>query len=443
VNRITPDLLSDSVDPVTEYRFETFSPALTDGTPDRRTDHYMQAVIAGFHGKRPTDERLVHRVENAITDGRKLTAVYADRAPSHALSAEIPVATFAHFEKRTNVGGGRLVPAHLITWITVRPTHRRRGLLRSLMTSDLTQAKADGYPFAALTATEGGIYTRFGFGTATWFTEVEVDTSPGFALASEADRRVEMCPASALEELAPAIYARFLQASPGAMERQQLYTDVAAGSVDPRTDDEDRSVRAALHYDESGEPDGYVSYRFHGETYYTGTVELLDFVAVSDAAYSALWAFLGAVDLVNTVKFGYAAQNSPLPWLLTDPRRAKTVGQHDGVWLRMLDVVAALEARPWEVPGELVIKVIDPMHLAEGTYRVTADGTDAEVERVSASVPVDLELGVSELGSIYLGGADPVILARAGRIVQHTEGAALRARSMFALERAPYSPNDF
>jgi predicted acetyltransferase len=428
---------------VTEYRFESFAPVLAEGAPDVATRNYMQAVLAGFHDKRPKEEDLVRRVERAIADDRRFTAAYVDHAPEHALDAAIPVATFAHFEKRINVGGGRLVPAHLITWVTVRPTHRRRGLLRSLMTANLTEAKAAGYPFAALTATEGGIYSRFGFGAATWYSDMEIDTTPGFALVVEPDRRVEICEASKLAELAPAIYQRFVEYSPGAMERQALYTVVAAGELDPETGEEDRGVRAALHYDLDGEPDGYVSYKFSGKTFTEGRIEILDFVAVSDAAYSALWAFLGAVDLVKRISFDYAAQESPLPWLLTDPRRAKVLSRHDGVWLRILDVVKALEARPWTVPGTLTIKVNDPMHLAEGTFRIMSDGTGAEVETASASVPVDLELGVAELGSIYLGGADPVILTRAGRITAHSPGAAMRARSMFGLERAPYSPNDF
>ena len=113
---------------VTNYRFEDFEPTIDEATgePDERTKAYFASTSVGFHDPRSTDKALVGRVKRAIADGRKLTAVYADQEFGHGLDSSIPVATFAWFEKLVNVGGGRLVPGHLITWITVRPTHRRR-----------------------------------------------------------------------------------------------------------------------------------------------------------------------------------------------------------------------------------------------------------------------------------------------------------------------------
>jgi len=431
---------------VTEYRFETFEPQIVDGKPDARTEDYMQAVRTGFHDKRVNDEQMLRRTERAIADGRVFTAAYPTKTPVGALSTDIPVATFAHFEKQMNVGGGRLVPAHLITWVTVRPTHRRRGLLRSMMNTDLQQAADAGYPFAALTATEGGIYRRFGFGTATWYASYEVDTSPGLAFISEPDRRVEMCDPKELADLAPELYKQFQRISPGAAGRQQVYYDKVTGDLNVDTDEPDLAVRAALHYDEQGQPDGFVSYKFAGWDVKPGTIDVLDFVAVSDAAYTSLWSFLGAIDLVERVKFGYGAQESPLSWILSDPRRAKQVAIRDGVWLRMLHVVKALRARPWEVAGELTLSITDPLGHAEGVFTISADGRAADIQQIADEhddSKADLAMGVSELGSLYLGGADPVVLTRAGRINQVTEGSAILARAMFGLERAPYAPNDF
>nr|WP_216656980.1 GNAT family N-acetyltransferase [Brevibacterium sp. CT2-23B] len=430
---------------VTNYRFEDFEPTIDEaaGEPDERTKAYFASTSVGFHDPRSTDAALVGRVKRAIADGRKLTAVYADQEFGHGLDSSIPVATFAWFEKLVNVGGGRLVPGHLITWITVRPTHRRRGLLRSLMTTDLAEAKAAGYPFAALTATEGGIYSRFGFGVATWLRSIEVDTSPGFKMVREPDRRVEMCLPSELRELAPKIYDRFMRTSPGAMERQQTYIERATGALNTETGEEDRGVRAALHFDEQGEPDGYVSYKFAGWSKTPPTVDIIDFVAVTDAAYASLWSFLAAIDLSTRVTFGESAEYSPLPWLLTDSRRVKTVASEDNIWIRILDVKAALEARPWYVPGTLTIDIDDSLDLAGGRFTITSDGESAEVTPASDSTPADLGLGIAELGSLYLGGADPVILARAGRIDEQTPGSAVLASAMFSLGRAPYSPNGF
>lgn len=432
-------------DTVTNYRFESFTPAFDESTgePDARTKGYFASTSVGFHDSRSTDAALKARVQRAIDDDRRLTAVYADNEYDYALDADIPVATFAWFEKLVNVGAGRLVPAHLITWVTVRPTHRRRGLLRSMITTDLAEAKAAGYPFAALTATEGGIYSRYGFGVATWSHAIEVDTSPGFQMIREPDRRVEMCLPSVLRELAPKIYGEFMKTSPGAMERQQTYVERATGALNTETGEADRGVRAALHFGEDGEPDGYVSYKFAGWSTTPPTIELIDFVAVTDAAYASLWSFLAAIDLSTRVKFGESAEDSPLPWLLTDSRRVKTTSTEDNIWIRILDVRAALEARAWFVPGTLVLDIDDPQELTGGRFRVTSDGQSAVVEPVSEATPADLSLGIAELGSLYFGGADPVILVRAGRIEENVPGAAVQAKSMFGLERMPYSPNGF
>lgn len=430
---------------MTNYSFENFQPAFDESTgePDERTKGYFASTSVGFHDARSTDDALKNRVQRAIDDGRNLTAVYARQEYEHALDTSIPVATFAWFEKLVNVGGGRLIPGHLITWVTVRPTHRRRGLLRSLMTTDLAEAKADGYPFAALTATEGGIYSRFGFGVATWSHSIEVDTSPGFKMVHEPDRRVELCLPSQLRELAPKIYGQFMRTSPGAMERQQTYIERATGDLNTDTAEADRGVRAALHFDEQGEPDGYVSYKFAGWSKNPPTIELIDFVAVTDAAYASLWSFLAAIDLSTRVTFGESAEDSPLPWLLTDSRRVKTVSTEDNIWIRILDVKAALEARPWYVPGTLVLEIDDALDLAGGRYTITSDGENAIVETAPDSTPADLSLGIAELGSLYFGGADPVILARAGRIDENAPGAAVHASAMFSLGRMPYSPNGF
>ncbi|MCQ9367529.1 GNAT family N-acetyltransferase [Brevibacterium sp. 91QC2O2] len=429
-----------------DYRFETFEPGLADGAPDAQTTAYLQAVQAGFHEPRLEEEPLGDKVRRSMLDGRKFTAAYVDRQPEYALDPAVPVATFAHFEKEFNVGGGNLVDAHLITWVTVRPTHRRRGLLRALMTQNLANAATAGYPFAVLTATEGGIYRRFGFGRATWIQRVEVDTSPGFALAVEPDRRVEMCDPQVLRELAPQIYAQYMRKFPGAAGRQQSYVERAAGSLDLDTGKPDPKVRAALHFDEAGAPDGFVSYKISGWDDWTATIDIIDLVAVSDAAYSALWGYLGAIDLVNRVRYPAAATDSPLSWLLADPRRMTVKAVEDSEWLRILDVPQALEARPWGLMGKLTLSVTDSLGFGAGVFELTAADGRGTVVRLADEpddAMADLSLDIAELGSLYLGGADPAVLSRAGRIRAARPEVVAQARAMFALERLPYSPNDF
>ena len=427
------------------YTYETFRPHIdpVTGDPDEPTSNYIRAMRAGFHDANPSPRILRTQARQSVLDKRVFTAVYQESSAPYGYPPAIPVATFAHFTKDMNVGLGHMLPVHLITWVTVRPSHRRRGILRSLMTENLLEARRQGFCIAALTATEGGIYTRFGFGAATWYSRITVDTSPGFALLHDTDRRVEMCDPEVLETLSPQLYEQFMRVSPGAIGRQQRYIDVNTGTYNQDTGEPDKNVRAALHYDSAGDPDGYVTYRFDGWDKEPRSITVLDFVAVTDDAYAALWEFLGSIDLVEQVNFGYAAEHSPLAWLLRDPRRAKVTGQSDGIWLRILDPLEALRARPWTVPGRLSLCVSDDHDIASGCYLIDSTGTGADVQRLPDNTQCDLYVNVAELGSIYLGGADPVLLTRAGRIREETRGASLLARALFGLERRPYSPNDF
>ena len=61
--------------------------------------------------------------------------------------------------------GGRL-PTAGTSVVAVAPTHRRRGILRAMMTQHLAEVHEKGEPLAALWASESSIYGRFGYGPA-------------------------------------------------------------------------------------------------------------------------------------------------------------------------------------------------------------------------------------------------------------------------------------
>ncbi len=66
----------------------------------------------------------------------------------------------------TLVPGGAWLPTSGVTRVGVLSTHRRRGLLRELLSRLLTEAADRGQVLASLRASETRIYQRFGFGLA-------------------------------------------------------------------------------------------------------------------------------------------------------------------------------------------------------------------------------------------------------------------------------------
>ncbi|WP_163163492.1 GNAT family N-acetyltransferase [Arthrobacter sp. Alg241-R88] len=404
---------------------------------------WARAVAFGFHESTRTPEHVAKSLATYETDGRVLTGVYqTGQVAPHSLPADVPVATFATFRKSLNIGFGRTLETRLVTSVTVRTSHRRRGLLRRMMSEDLHLAKEDGLAVAALTASEGTIYGRFGYGVASFERTVKVDTTARFSLGHQPTGSVEVADPKALLQLAPEVFDRVHQLTPGSVGRQEWYRQLASGSLG-RDGKEDPAVKVALHYSANGAVDGYVSYKFLGWDTEPYTVEVVDLVAAGNDAYPELWQFLGAIDLVERVSWDEAPVDDPLAWALSDPRCIDSSDSRDMLWLRILDAGKALEARHYPADGRLVFDVHDSLGLTAGTFALTVDGGKAAVERLPETAEADLALDVSALSSIYLGAVCPVTLTAAGRIREKTAGAALKARQMFAVERAPHCLTHF
>ncbi|MFK0072378.1 GNAT family N-acetyltransferase [Arthrobacter woluwensis] len=429
-----------------EYTVQSFDAATLPEDQISRFAEWCKAVKLGFHDSMPGDDLIAKILRNARHDNRVLTGVYQESTPEYGLAAESPVATFGTFTKNLNVGRGQEIPAHLITAVTVRPTHRRKGLLTRLMTEDLRRAQENGLAIAALTASEGGIYGRFGFGVATYERSLTVDVTSRFRLRKAPAGRVELTDPRNLLELAEGIFDRFHAATPGSIGRARFYPMLASGFMDEKGE-ESKDLRAALHYDADGTPDGYVSYRFKGWNTEPYTMTVVDFVAATPEAHLGLWGFLASLDLVERIEVESAPAQDALEWALEDPRCVEAKEPRDMLWLRLLDVKAALEAKRYPLDGSLVLRVEDPLDLVGGTYRVVVVGGTATVTEVGDDdvddATVELTLGVAELSSVYLGGVPAATLAEAGRIEEHVPGAVERLGLFLTPERPVHCHTHF
>ncbi|MEV7604239.1 GNAT family N-acetyltransferase [Paenarthrobacter sp. NPDC089322] len=439
----TPEKIGVQNYGVQKYTVQRF-PAVEHNHPDyHRSAAWVQAVSHGFHQHRRDDDYVAKTLTAYQADKRELTGVYVNGpVPRHAMGPEVPVATYATMRKPLNIGFGRQLESNLVTSVTVRGTHRRNGILRGMITADLEGAKDDGLAMAALTASEGTIYGRFGFGVATFERSIKVDTGPRFRLKGYMAGTVEVADPAVLLEVAPTVFDQVQRVTPGSIGRQEYYRLLASGSIG-HDGKPDTAVRCALHYSESGVPDGYVSYRFKGWDSKPYTMEIVDLVAGSNAAYLDLWRFLGSIDLVDQVTWAEAPVDDPLGWALEDPRCIDASEVRDMLWLRILDVEEALSARKYATPGRLVLEVSDPLGLAGGTWALESDGgTAALVEDASGLTP-DLSLDIADLASIYLGAVSPVTLAAAGRVLERSSGAAFAAQRLFAVERPAHCLTHF
>ena len=437
-------MTQDAVPTGTRYQFRSFGAGRTGSRADAETSAWLRAAALGFHEPEPTPEHLFRTAQVYESDRRVLTGAYAANPPPRAWDTTLPVATCGTLVKPLNVGGGRSLDAQLIATVTVRPTHRRRGLMREMISSALRNARHDGHPVAILSSMEATIYGRFGFGAATFSRQVEVDTGARFCLRHAPQGSVEIADPATLLDLAPRVFDRFHAQTLGSVQRPASYPCKISGAWAEDRPEPDKGVRSALHYDPAGDIDGYVTYKVLDWEIEPLTIRVIDIVGASQNAYLGLWDYLASIDLVTRVQFGHASMASALPWAMGDRRGFKVVGEDDGLWLRVLDPVAALEARPYDADGDLRIALSDPLAIADGVYAISVRNGHAKVTpETTSSVPADVSMDVSALGSLYLGGVRAHVLAQSGQIASRSAVALDTLDALLAHDEPPYCITHF
>ncbi|WP_125612301.1 GNAT family N-acetyltransferase [Specibacter cremeus] len=430
------------------YELRSFPSRLEDGEVPGRLLQWIQAAVFGFYGEAPDPEDMRKFVESEQVDGRVVVGAYlvGTETPAGAWDASIPVATYAYHRKDLNVGAPARLPVHMITAVTVRASHRRRGILRAMITSDLAQAKAAGLPMAALTASEAVIYGRFGFGTATHHCSVEVAAKGGLVFQNAAAAHsgvVEVAEPAVVADLHDDVFARVHAGTYGSIGRQDLYRSIVSGQGGYEHPKKDPAVRAALHYDAAGGVDGYVTYKVDERDPAGPTAKVVDVLAVDSSAYLALWNYLGSLDLIERVTWTEAPENDPLEWAIVNKRDYRRTETEDHLWLRILDVPRSLSARRYWADGELTLHVTDPLGHVSGTYRISVAAGAATVLVVDEDDDADLALGVAELSSLYFGNVLAHTLAAAGRVREQRAGALAEFDLLFGSPVRAHSLTDF
>ncbi|MFE9424024.1 GNAT family N-acetyltransferase [Kitasatospora sp. NPDC006697] len=349
-----------------------------------------------------------------------------------------PVGTAGAFSFELTLPGGALLPVSGVSSVGVVPTHRRQGVLTELMRRQLADLRARGEAVCVLLAAEALIYRRFGYGPATYTRRLTVARHKAVLAAPRAGAvgagsvgagSVEILRRADCTELLAGVYDRYRRAQPGALSRPATWWARGAGM--PPVSPAPRYV--AVHRNADGVPDGYASYAL-GDSDSVLTADEL--IATDDAAVTALARFLLGHDLVSEVVIKHVTADHPLRWQLADFNAGHLGAETDWLWVRPLDVPAALTARSWFTEGELVLDVTDPFLGEHDRYLLSV--ADGKARCVPTDREPDLSLDISDLGSVYLGGTAVSTLVRAGHVREHRAGAAGLADTLFRAERAPH-----
>jgi predicted acetyltransferase len=342
------------------------------------------------------------------------------------------------FPFRLTVPGGR-VRAAGVTVVGVQPTHRRRGVLSAMMRAQLDACRAHDEPVAYLWASEDRIYGRYGYGLASLTGEIDVAREhAAFEASVEALGRFRLVSLAEAEPLVAPVWKRVAAVTPGMFDRTAAWWQTRT-LVDPDWRRAGGGELRCVVLEADGGPVAYALYRFNaawerGIT--TGAVGVVETLGDSPRAIRAIWRYLLDVDLVARVRAGLLPVDHPLFLLTAEPRHLR-FAVRDGLWVRLVDVGAALAARTYAQTGHVVVDVADAFCPWNAGRWCVGD----RVERTAADA--DLRCDVTALGSVYLGGFSWAQLAAALRVEEVRPGAVARADALFHTGRAPWCPEIF
>ncbi len=401
----------------------------------------LSAIVFGV-GPRGTDD---YRTQVGLMLEPERTFVVDD--------GDVVAGTGSAFTYDLAVPGGT-IPMAAVTEVGVAPTHRRRGILRAIMAALVDQALDRGEPAAGLTASEGLIYRRFGYGVAARYQGVAVARARSAELpelaesADEADAasgRLRLIGEDEAATVLPAVWARHWSRVPGEVSRNAAWWRGAA--VDTEYERDGGSARyIVVHDGADGQADGFAVYRMKyqwpdGDAGHQ--LSVVDVAAADDRVERALLRYLLDVDLVRTLQM-HAPVDLPLRWRLVDPRAVHVTSERDHLWLRPLDVARCLAARRYAAEGSLVLEVVDGVRPdLGGRFRLEAGAGGTEAAAARTTDEPDLALAMPDLGAALLGGVSWATLQRAGLVDERRPGSVAGADALFRPGRAPFCATDF
>lgn len=394
--------------------------------PDEYPD-LVRTMGLAFGFDPPEDDHFRHLLplERTVVgfDGSKMVST----AAAFSLDMTIPGATI-------KCGG--------TTIVSVAPTHRRQGLLRGMMRSHLDEVLEQDEPIAALWASDSAIYGRFGYGQAAVSYDVSVRRDHvEFHRSAPEPAPVRMIDSDEAEALLVPFYDGLRTSTPGFYARSPVWWKHRALN-DP---EHRREGATAYRFGVVDGPDGiagYVQYRIKSDwedRHGAGKVLIKDLFGTTPESWAGLWSYVLNHDLMSEITADHRSVQDPLFDLLAGTRRAKAQ-RFDNLWVRIMDVPRALEARSYSAPVDLVLEVHDPMGDVDGRYRLMASAEGAECQRTDAEVSIRLD--AEDLGASYMGRSRLRALSRIGRLQGDAESLAA-ADAAFTWDPQPWCPEVF
>ena len=370
----------------------------------------------GENGYRSQVDFDAHRL--VFTPDRSIMAFDGKNMVGNALSYEMDM----------YIPGG-ISKIAAVASVSVQATHRRKGINRSIMKYQLEDIHSRQEPLAVLQASESIIYGRYGYGMASFESNLEIEkTRSAYAIDHASEGQPYFIEESEAREIFPQIYAKAIENRVGMVRRREnwwefRFREPGLKGGDPKS--------WFVKYQKNGETDGYLRYTIN-----EAELNIIELIASSHEAYSSLWRLCLDMDLVDTIKAEHRPADEELKWMLADPRRL-VEHSSDRYWVRLVDVKKALSQRSYSVDGSLTLEVKDNF-LPWNQEVVELRSESGESSCATSNKNPDIVLSAGDLGAVYLGGINFSTLLAAGRIEEITKGSVSKANLMFSTKRKPW-----
>jgi predicted acetyltransferase len=358
------------------------------------------------------------------------------------------VGTSCAFTFQLSVPGGQAACGG-VSFVAVLPTYRRRGIMSGMLRHLLADIADRGEPLAALFASEPEIYGRFGFGCASEDLQLTIPRGDGRLIppAVTGDGpvpRLRVADPEQVRDGLAAVFATVAGRRPGMFARDDRWWQ--SRIADPEwARDGSTPTRWLVAEDDSGMR-GYACYSVRPDWSQDGIpanrMRVAELMAIDPAATAALWTDLLTRDLIGEVCAVLRPVDDELFPMLAGRRRARA-SLSDGLWVRLVDVPAALSQRQYARDVDVVIEVTDdvlPANAGRWRLRAAADGK-ATCERTNSAA--ELLMPVHALGAAYLGGTRLGSLAAAGQLAEQRPGALAELSAAMSWDPAPWAPMIF
>ena len=370
----------------------------------------------GENGYRSQVDFDAHRL--VFTPDRSIMAFDGKNMVGNALSYEMDM----------YIPGG-ISKIAAVASVSVQATHRRKGINKSIMKYQLEDIHSRQEPLAVLQASESIIYGRYGYGMASFESNLEIEkTRSAYAIDHASEGQPYFIEESEAREIFPQIYAKAIENRVGMVRRREnwwefRFREPGLKGGDPKS--------WFVKYQKNGEADGYLRYTIND-----AELNIIELIASSHEAYSSLWRLCLDMDLVDIIKAEHRPADEELKWMLADPRR---LVEHscDRYWVRLVDVKKALSQRSYSVDGSLTLEVKDSF-LPWNQEVVELRSESGESSCATSNRNPDIVLSAGDLGAVYLGGINFSTLLAAGRIEEITKGSISKANLMFSTKRNPW-----